>query len=181
MGIEQQSADLRDRPGEFVKLLTSHQRDLYAYINTLLVGDFATVDVLQDANLDLWKRMDEFDFGRPFLPWAYGFAYQRVLAYRKTRSRSRLLFNDQIVQLISDSYIGDTVGADARLSALQKCMERLDQTQSQLIRERYLGKASVKVLAARLGGTAGQISARLYRIRRMLARCIEANLASEAR
>jgi RNA polymerase sigma-70 factor (ECF subfamily) len=181
MGTESPLSDQRDLPGEFVKLLTSHQRDLYAYINTLLVGDIATVDVLQDTNLDLWKRLDEFDYARPFLPWAYGFAYQRVLAYRKTRSRSRLLFSDQMVQLISDSYISDAVGADVRLSALQKCLERLDQQQSQLIRERYLGKASVKVLAARLGSTAGQISARLYRIRRMLARCIEANLASEAR
>jgi RNA polymerase sigma-70 factor, ECF subfamily len=181
MGTEPQSSDVRDRAGEFVNMLTSHQRDLYAYISTLLVGDVATVDVLQDTNLDLWKRFDDFDFDRPFLPWAYGFAYQRVMAYRKTRSRSRLLFNDQMVQLISDPYMSDMVGADSRLSALQKCMERLEPQQSQLIRERYLGKASVKVLAARLGSTAGQISARLYRIRRMLARCIEANLASEAR
>jgi RNA polymerase sigma-70 factor (ECF subfamily) len=173
--------DPQDRPGEFVQLLTSHQRDLYAYINTLLVGDIATADVLQDTNLDLWKRLDDFDFGRPFLPWAYGFAYQRVLAYRKSRSRSRLMFSDQIVQLISDSYIRDAIGADSRLNALQKCLEKLDSAQSQLIRERYVGKVSVKVLAARLGGTAAQISARLYRIRRLLAKCIETNLAAEGR
>jgi RNA polymerase sigma-70 factor, ECF subfamily len=181
MAIEKQNCDPLDRPGEFVKLLTAHQRDLYAYINTLLVGDIATSDVLQDTNLDLWKRLDDFDFGRAFLPWAYGFAYQRVLAYRKTRSRSRLVFNDQVVQLISDAYISDLISADTRLAALQNCLDKLDETQSQLIRERYVGRVSVKALAARLGSTASQISARLYRIRRTLAKCVETTLAAEAR
>ncbi len=74
MRIEKQQLELQDRPQEFVKLLTAHQRDLYTYINTLLAGDFATADVLQDTNLDLWRRLEEFDFNRPFLPWAYGFA-----------------------------------------------------------------------------------------------------------
>jgi RNA polymerase sigma-70 factor (ECF subfamily) len=170
-----------DRPGEFVKLLTAHQRDLYAYINTLLVGDTATADVLQDTNLDLWKRLEDFDFSRPFLPWAYSFAHQRVMAYRKTRRRSRLVFSDHVVQLISDAYIRDLVSADTRLSALQSCLDKLEQSQRQLIKDRYMGRVSVKVLAARLGSTASQISARLYRIRRSLAKCVEMTLAAEGR
>jgi RNA polymerase sigma-70 factor (ECF subfamily) len=181
MEFEKQDHDRRDRPQEFVKLLTAHQRDLYAYINTLLVGDTATADVLQDTNLDLWKRLDDFDFDRPFLPWAYGFAHQRVLAYRKTRRRSRLVFNDQVIQLISDAYISDLISADTRLSALQSCLDKLDEGQSRLIRDRYMGRVSVKMLAARLGSTASQISARLYRIRRTLAKCVETTLAAEGR
>ena len=177
MGSE---AEQSDRAARFVKYLTAHQRDLYAYLNTLLVGDTSTSDVLQDTNLDLWKRMDSFDFDRPFLPWAYGFAYQRVLAYRKTRARSRLVISDHVVQLISDVYISDRTHADIRLTALQSCLDKLDANQSQLIRDRYMGKVSVKVLAARVGSTAGQISARLYRIRRTLARCVEVALAAEA-
>ena len=174
-------SDEVDTAGAFVRLLTAHQRDLYAYINTLLAGDIATADVLQDTNLDLWKRLGEFDFSRPFLPWAYGFAYQRVLAYRKTRSRSRLVFSEQIIELISDAYINDLVSADTRLAALQKCLDKLAHKQSQLISDRYIGKISVKALAARLGSTANQISARLYRIRRTLAKCVEITLAAETR
>jgi RNA polymerase sigma-70 factor, ECF subfamily len=170
-----------DRAEEFVRLLTAHQRDLYAYINTLLVGDISTADVLQDTNFDLWKRLEDYDFGRAFLPWAYGFAFQRVQAYRKTRSRSRLVFSDNVVQNISDAYVTDPISADTRLAALQKCLDKLELNQSQLIRERYVGRASVKALAARLGSTASQISARLYRIRQSLAKCVEATLAAEVR
>jgi RNA polymerase sigma-70 factor (ECF subfamily) len=147
----------------------------------LLIGDVAASDVLQDTNLDLWKRLDDYDFSRGFLPWAYGFAYQRVLAYRKARSRSRLIFSDNVMQVISDAYITDTIAADVRIAALQNCLDKLELGQNQLIRDRYAGRASVKALAARLGNTTGQISARLYRIRRTLAKCVEVTLATEAR
>jgi RNA polymerase sigma-70 factor (ECF subfamily) len=181
MGVDKQDREPFDRPAEFVKLLTAHQRDLYAYINTLLVGDNATSDVLQDTNLDLWKRLDDYDFNRAFLPWAYGFAFQRVLAHRKTRSRSRLILSDSVVQLISDNYIGDSFSADVRIAALQKCLDKLRAKQNQLIRERYVNRTSVKAMAARLGSTASQISARLYRIRGTLAKCVETTIAAESR
>jgi len=173
--------DPRDRATKFVELLTSHQRDLYAYINTLLIGDSAAPDVLQDTNLDLWARLNDFDFGRPFLPWAYGFAYQRVLAYRKTQRRSRLVFSDEVVQLISDTYVNDPADADARLGALRSCLNKLDTQQKQLVRDRYVSRMTVKTLAARLGSTANQVSARLYRIRKTLAKCVESVLARELR
>jgi RNA polymerase sigma-70 factor (ECF subfamily) len=170
-----------DRATQFVQLLTTHQRDVYAYINTLLVGQAAASDVLQDTNLDLWARLDDFDFKRPFLPWAYAFAYQRVLAFRKTQRRSRLVFSDEIIQLISDTYTSGATDADQRVSALQMCLDRLPPRQRQLIRDRYAVTMSVNSLAARLGCTANQISARLYRIRRALAKCVDAVMAKEMR
>jgi RNA polymerase sigma-70 factor, ECF subfamily len=174
-----ESAEPPDRATRFIELLTAYQRDLYVYINTLLVGDSAAVDVLQDTNLDLWARLESFDSARPFLPWAYGFAFQRVLAYRKSRRRSRLVVSDDIVRLISDAYTRDPTSADARITALRSCLEKLDPQQSQLVRDRYVEKMSVKTMAARLGHTANQISARLYRIRQVLARCIQTTLVAE--
>lgn len=176
--IEQED---QDRTQGFVKLLTAHQRDLYMYINTLLMGDSAAVDVLQNTNLDLWKRHNEFDDTRPFLRWAFRFAFHRVLAFRKSRRRSRLILNDEVVQLISDKYVEDLTPSDMRVSALRRCLEKLDDAQAQLIRERYVDKMSVNTIAARLGGTANQISARLYRIRQTLSRCIQAALSAEMR
>jgi RNA polymerase sigma-70 factor, ECF subfamily len=89
--------------------------------------------------------------------------------------------SDDMVQLISDVYVRDSTSADSRLSALRTCLEKLDPEQGQLIRDRYIEKMSVKTIAARLGHTANQISARLYRIRRALGRCIQANLVAEMR
>jgi RNA polymerase sigma-70 factor, ECF subfamily len=170
-----------DKAAVFVDLLTSHQRELYSYINALLVGHSSAADVLQDANLDLWKHLHDYDVSRPFLPWAYAFAFQSVLAFRSKLSRSRLIFSDDAVQAISDAYLEDAADDDLRVAALRGCIEKLDTEARQLIRERYMGRASVQTIAAQAGATANQISARLYRLRRMLARCVESTLAGEAR
>jgi RNA polymerase sigma-70 factor, ECF subfamily len=175
------SLDHRDRATQFVDLLTSHQRDLYTFINTMLLGDSAAADVLQDTNLDLWAHIDDFDFARPFLPWAYTFAFHRVLAFRKANSRSRLIFNEEILELISAAFIRDDTTADVRLVALHACLEKLDDKQQQLIRERYIERTPVKTLATRCGGTVNQLSARLYRIRKILGKCIETTLVMEGR
>jgi RNA polymerase sigma-70 factor, ECF subfamily len=167
------------RATRMVELLTSHQRDLFSYINTLLFGDSAAHDVLQETNLDLWARIGDFDFSRPFLPWAYGFAMQRVLAFRKARRRSRLVFSTDLTKLITDAYIRDTNTADVRLPALRRCLEKLDSSRKDLMRERYLERISVNALALRNGKTANQLSARLYRIRTILAKCIAAALVTE--
>lgn len=166
---------------KFVELLTAHQRRLYAYISTLLLGDPAVADVLQDTNVDLWNRSKDFDFSRPFLPWAFAFARQRVMAHRKSQSRSRLLFSEAALARIEAECTKLAGEADSRLLALQVCLERLKPHQTQLIRERYFGRSSVRMIAARLGDTAHNISSQLYRIRRELAKCVDLNLTKELR
>ena len=172
--------DSFDRDRRFVDLLTSHQRDLYVYTHTLMAGDSATADVVQDANVDLWAHKDDYDQSRPFLPWALRFAYNRVLAFRKTRSRSRLLLSDEFVSSLAASMDHNPLEADGRLTALTRCLEHLKDEQRTLLQERYTCGVSVKGLAARLNATADQISSRLYRLRKDLGSCIERRMASEA-
>jgi RNA polymerase sigma-70 factor, ECF subfamily len=168
----------RDRATVFVELLTSHQRKLFAYIATMLLGDSAAADVLQETNLNLWSHMGEFDFTRPFLPWAFGFARQRVLAHRKANCRSRLVFGDEVLDLVHDQCMKAVSEADDRLIALRKCLEKLEPKQAALIRERYVVRTPVRILAARSSDTAHNLSSRLHRIRKILARCIESKLAA---
>jgi RNA polymerase sigma-70 factor (ECF subfamily) len=170
-----------DLAARFVELLTSHQRKLHAYISTLMLGDPAAADVLQDTNIDLWSRAQDFDFDRPFLPWAFAFARQRVMAFRKSQSRSRLLFSDAAMARIDAECTRLAGEADSRLQALQNCLKKLNEHQSYLIGERYHAKTSVKSLAARLGETAHNIASQLHRIRTALARCVDASLAAEER
>jgi RNA polymerase sigma-70 factor (ECF subfamily) len=169
------------RDTQFVKLLTAHQRKLYAYIAAMLLGDSAAADVLQDTNLELWAKVNEYDFDRPFLPWAFGFARQKVLVFRRTHSRSRLVFGDEAFDMIHETCIQFASEADDRLVALRNCLKKLDPQQAELIRERYVAMTSVRSIASRLGETAQNISSRLHRIRKTLARCVEVTLATEER
>jgi RNA polymerase sigma-70 factor (ECF subfamily) len=177
--VELSESSDSERTAQFVKLLTSHQPQIYAYISAALFGDSAAADVLQDTNLHLWAQADSYDIDRPFLAWAFGFARQRVMAYRKTCSRSRLVFTDKTLDLLVDRCLEVSDAVDDRLTALQKCLKRLSTAHAELIRERYMVKTPVQSIAARLNDSPHNTSSRLHRIRRILARCIEHTLATE--
>jgi RNA polymerase sigma-70 factor (ECF subfamily) len=174
--------DRHDETTRFIELLTHHQNDIFAYVNTLLMGGSDVDDVVQETTLDLWARKDQFDQNRPFLPWAFGFAFQRVLAHRKAQQRSRIVFSDDYLASVSDAYVaafGGTSTLDARLAALRKCILKLDTSQRQLIHQRYLEKLPMKALAKNIGGNVNQVCVTLFRIRKTLAKCVTAAMLAE--
>jgi len=179
VGSNEQGSQVRDRSTHFIQLLTSHQPNLYAYIATMVMGDAVASDLLQETNLHLWEQAAQYDFDRPFLPWAFGFARQRVMAFRKTCSRSRLVFDDATLNLMDDKITSALNVTDDRLTALRKCLKKLSAPQAELIRERYMAKTPVAAMAERLDQTAHNISSQLHRIRKTLAKCIEFTLSVE--
>lgn len=156
----------------YVELLTASQQPLYVYINTLLWGDSNVRDVLQETNLELWQKADSYDFSKPFLPWAYGFAYYRVLAHRKAQGNSKLMFSDELLHLADETFRSQAEFADERLAALSKCLQNLRPPQRELIRLRYEEAQPAVDIARGTGATEMQIGSRLYRIRRILSDCI---------
>lgn len=168
------------RGAEFMRHLTGCQSQLYAYICSLTGNSIAAQNVLQEANLVLWDKMSDYDPSRPFLPWAYTFAYMQVLAWRKKRRRDRLVFDEDLMSRISDSFARRDGGADRRLDALDNCMESLEPEHRVLVDRRYVSGDSVNHIAKELRKGPNVISAALYRIRKTLMDCIQGKLASEA-
>ena len=137
------------------------------------------VDVLQDTNIDLWSKADEFDSDRPFLPWAYRFAYFRVMAHRNMLSRSRLVFDDACVQRLAQQYERTDVDLDGRLAALNDCLEKLPANHKELIQQRYVQKIKVRVIAERLAEPANRVAVRLFAIRSALLDCMQNRASME--
>ena len=53
---------------EFVTQITRVQRQLHAFILSVVWDMAEADDVLQETNLVLWQKADEFDRSRDFLP-----------------------------------------------------------------------------------------------------------------
>jgi RNA polymerase sigma-70 factor (ECF subfamily) len=168
----------RARAGDFVQSLTGVQSRLYAYICSLLGEAAGARDVLQETNLALWDKAQEYDPDRPFVPWAYKVAYLQVLAYRKRCSRSRLLFDEQLVSELAEQAASRDDDLDQRLEALGDCMGRLPAPRREMIDLRYLRGESVDAIAERLRKTPNVVAANLYRIRKALLECIESRIVT---
>ncbi|QDU56652.1 RNA polymerase sigma factor CnrH [Aeoliella mucimassa] len=168
-----------DKHRVFINRLTGAQQRLYAYIYTQLGPGPNVDDVLQETNLSLWENADSYDPSRPFMPWAYQFAYNRVRAYRASLSRSRLIFDEKLLAMLHETFTESPLAGDSPLEALQGCVERLSKDQKQLLGERYEGERSLTDLAKQLGESITCLTSRLHRIRRDLARCIQGKMAAE--
>ncbi len=164
---------------QFVRRLTEYQSRLYAYILAVLGEPDAVGDVLQDANVAIWRKAAEFAEGTDFWAWTSRIAHYEVLAYRKRRRRNRLVFDEALLEDIAVEAARQAGSMDADLVALYRCMERLSQLDQDLLRGRYTPGGSVRRLAELRGKSAGAVSQALYRIRAELADCVEQTLKEE--
>ena len=165
---------------EFVAQITKSQRQLHAFILSMVWNAAEADDVLQETNLVLWEKVAEFDGNRPFLPWAMRFAQWQALAWIKRHKRQRLVFDDDLAQLLANEAAMDEPAFDARRVALASCFQKLRPEQRELIARRYEPEASVNAMAEAAGTTAKAISDRLRRIRHALLECIEKTIAEGA-
>ena len=167
---------------KFVTQITQSQRQLHAFILSMVWNPVEADDVLQETNLVLWEKAAEFDESRPFLPWAMRFAQWQARAWlqRRARQRQRLIFDDDLVKLLADEAAAEVRAFDARQHALASCLQQLRPEQRELIARRYEPEASVNAMAESAGVTPKAVSDRLRRIRHALMECIERTLARDA-
>ncbi len=163
------------RAEEFVELLTAHQSRLYAYIYSLVGEVESSKDTLQETNRVLWRKAEEFDHSRPFLPWALTFARFQVRASRSRMARERLCFRDDAsLQVASDEAGAKLVepGPGERELALEACLGKLGGDQREMVGKFYREGMSTAEIGAALGRRPNTIAVALHRIRAALGNCI---------
>ncbi|HSP42015.1 MAG TPA: sigma-70 family RNA polymerase sigma factor [Luteolibacter sp.] len=162
----------------YVKLMTEHQASLRAFIVSLMPGSPDVADVLQETNAALWQKRDRFEPGTNFLAWAFRIARYEVLRQHDRQRRSgRVMFSSEVIDVLAE--VAPAEESDEELfSALDQCLDKLSESQQELVRERYTPGHSLEDLAARTGRTAGSLRIALLRIREVLRRCIEDTLAA---
>ncbi len=165
---------------EFVSLLTANQRKLYAFILALVRRPADADDVLQETNMVMWRKSEEFELGTGFDAWSFQIARFQVMAYRKRLQRSKLHFDDELTEQLADLAEVEWVGENSRHSALFQCLQKLPADQRKLIAQRYEPGAKVQDLAAKQGRSPKALSEALRRIRRALMECIERRLSQTA-
>lgn len=164
---------------EFIVRLTDCQNRLYAYILSLLPDPERARDVLQETNVVMWRKADQFTAGTSFDAWACKIAHFEVLAERRRRCKDRHLFSDSLLEQLSSEATSRLSDFDDRAVAIEQCLERLEPQQRARLLERYGPGGSIKSIAAKSGSTPGAIAVALYRVRRLLLDCVQRKLAKE--
>jgi RNA polymerase sigma-70 factor (ECF subfamily) len=155
-----------------VRLLTRHQEELFRYIFALLPHEEDARDVLQETSVALYRKFAEYDPAKPFLAWAYRFAYLEVLKQRERNQRGTRLLNRELVERLAREREQLEPVLQARLQAMEHCLKQLPPADQELIRQRYQGKTRTEELVRLCGTSRRTLFRKLDRIRRLLHDCI---------
>tara|TARA_R110002049_G_scaffold2750_4_gene21986 strand:+ start:167292 stop:167924 length:633 start_codon:yes stop_codon:yes gene_type:complete len=164
--------EMADSTEQFVQHIAEHQNRLFSYVFSMLADHTRASDVLQETNLVLWRKRDEFQEGQPFLPWAFAIARFQVLANIRDRKRERCLLDSDLVEMLARSAEVEADAFEETRIALRECLSDLTPKNRELVRDRYFRAMPINQLAETLGRGSSAIKVALLRIRRQLAECV---------
>jgi RNA polymerase sigma-70 factor, ECF subfamily len=155
-----------ERQEEFVRLLNGAHALLLRYVRSLVVNRHDAEDVLQRASVVMWRRFATFDPGTDFVAWATTVAFYEARNFQRVTGRSRLAF--------------DLRQSNLRMELLEGCVEKLEDTQRDLVTAIYVDGRDVGAVAEQSGRAPQTIYNKLTGIRKALAECVQQQLSRAA-
>jgi RNA polymerase sigma-70 factor, ECF subfamily len=164
----------------FTQLLATCQRRVFLYALGLVHNPTDAEEILQQTNLVLWRKFEQFEQGTGFDRWACRIAYYEVLKAREKQGRMRLFSGDFIDTMAADVEKSLDL-LDERREALSGCLKKLREKDRYLVMQRYQHRATTRGVAEALGRSVQGTRKSLHRIRMSLLACIERTLAAKER
>mgnify|MGYP000911886156 FL=1 len=162
-----------------VLLLTQHQEPLFRYIFSLVPCEADARDILQETSVALFRKFDQYDATRPFLPWAYRFAYLQVQKHRERSARLPLLFSEDVMDLIANERAHIEPRLDVRLRLLDVCLGKLTPQDKELVTRRYALREGAEEMMRRFDMSRRTLFRNLEMLRQRLHECVTRQLESE--
>lgn len=163
-----------------MRLFLSHERAVLRFILGYIPSLADARDVLQETAVTLWKKRDEYDTSRDFVPWACGIAKWKVREFWKKQPRWEAFASDDLLDRMQSRREALADQFSDRQARLERCLERLPDNQRRVLSNYYIESESVDSLARMENKTADAIYKLLQRMRRALLDCVEQGLKSEA-
>jgi RNA polymerase sigma-70 factor (ECF subfamily) len=160
-------------------LMTQHQRRIFAYIYTLVPDRYDAEDLLQETSLVICEKFDAFKEGTDFVAWACQIAYWRVRYARQKFARSKVVFQQELVDALAQTAAVMPEELDQRHEALAHCLQKLPARDRELVLTRYEPGSGVPEAAKRSGRSLEAAYKALARIRKLLLDCVTHKLESE--
>ena len=88
----------------YFEKISQHQGRLYGFIKSLHFNEEEAKDILQDTNVTLINKQDDFDGEKEFTPWAFGIARFTLLAHKKRRAKEgkKITYSSPHLDLLLD-------------------------------------------------------------------------------
>lgn len=169
----------QERTEEFVRLFISAEQWIYGLIRTMVFNRTDADDLLQDIAVVLWREFDKFQPNTNFNRWAYSVTINQIRYFRQKHHRNVLGRSEPLFEAMVTAVERLSDCKDDFLAALNRCMEKLEGEERQLLRHRYEPDVTTTSIAHELGCSVSTVSRLLNRIQKRLLRCIRRTVKEE--
>lgn len=154
----------------FRHLVERYQRQAISHATAILGSREDALDAAQEAFIDAFRALKQFDSSRPFYPWFYVLLRNRCfkLAARKRETESI----DETVIVAPNS-----TAQSERILALENALRSLDMEDREIVTLKYFDGLSYNELAERLQIPKGTVMSRLFHARKKLQAKLERVIA----
>lgn len=151
-----------------------------AFVGASVGGFQDAQDVVQQVAMTVARRFEEYDEARPFLAWVLWLAKSRIADHHRKRGREKVVFSDALMDQLAEAFVQRQPERSARQEALEHCLDKLPEKSRQMLQLRYEEDSSMERVAEAVESSAAAVRVMLFRIRNLLADCIQKELTREA-
>jgi RNA polymerase sigma-70 factor, ECF subfamily len=152
----------------FLRLFTTHEPAVRAFVRRLVPARADADDVMQEVSVVLWEKFGSFHEGADFRAWAFGVARFEVLAWLRDKGRDRLVLDEEVVVRLAEESAHDEPRLARQRVALEDCMNKVPAEQRELLLQAYRPEASIQTVAQGSGRSVPGFYQWLHRMRRAL-------------
>jgi len=155
----------------FRHLVEKYQRQAISHATAILGSREDALDAAQEAFIDAFRALKQFDSSRPFYPWFYVLLRNRCfkLAARKRETES---IDETVIVAPNSTAQSETI------LALENALRSLDMEDREIVTLKYFDGLSYNELAERLQIPKGTVMSRLFHARRKLQAKLERVVAT---
>lgn len=158
--------------------LTERYHTSYIRVARSVVGEDDAADVVQDAWMNMVRKIHTFNGEGSFKGWSYRIVVNCGRMLLRKRSRRREVNGESFEQEIPENAWPESRVYQKELGEIiQSAIETLAPSYAEIIDLREKQGLSMNEMAERLGITTGGVKTRLHRARGFLRTAIEAELA----
>lgn len=173
------SSPEKDLHRPFLRLFTSHEPAIRAFVRRLVPSRADADDIMQEVSIVLWEKFETFREDGDFRAWAYGVVRFEVLGWLRDKGRDRIVLDEKVVDLLADESAGLDRKLDRQREALEFCMAKVEPDQRDLLMSAYQPDSKIQEIATSSGRTVPGFYQWLYRMRKSLLDCIRTEISRE--
>jgi len=158
-----------------------YRTELLAYARSLLGSYVAAEDAVQEAMLVVVRKSDQFEAGTSMLAWCRSIVRLEVLRARQKLRREQSLTDkllDDAVDAAFEEFQAKNAHDAARFSsdALAHCLQQVSERGRSIMKARFIDELSYEQIGLHIGMTLEAVRKMLFRVKKQVRDCVEANL-----